>query len=321
MLGRSIAVVAYACATDAAASTASKRLINDPEHIKNLNSKGSSWVAGPNSFFDGMTLEDARPLLGTALSHIADHMDKVLPESHYASNAAIPTDFDARTQWPSLIHPVRDQQRCGSCWAFSSSEVLSDRVAIATGRPSPVLSPEDMVSCDTGDVGCQGGSLPGAWAYLTSTGIVSDACSPYTAGSGTAPSCTKQCVDGENWNASIVKASSSYAIDGVEHMQQDIMTKGPIQIGFKVYASFMSYQSGVYKKHADEMIPEGGHAVKIVGWGVDGGEDYWWVANSWGPNWGLDGFFKMKRGVDECGVETMGPPYAGTFSAIDTVMV
>jgi len=268
-----------------------------------------------------MTLEDARPLLGTALSHIADHMDKVLPESEYASNAALPTDFDARTQWPGLMHPIRDQQRCGSCWAFSASEVLGDRVAIATGKASPVLSPEDMVSCDSGDSGCQGGSLPGAWDYLTSTGIVSDACLPYSAGSGTAPSCSKQCVDGEDWDSSIVKASSSYAISGVDHMMQDIMTKGPIQIGFKVYASFMSYQSGVYKKHEDEMIPEGGHAVKIVGWGVESGEDYWLVANSWGPSWGLDGYFKMKRGVDECGVETMGPPYAGTVSSTATVMI
>jgi cathepsin B len=118
-----------------------------------------------------------------------------------------------------------------------------------------------------------------------------------------------------------VQASSSYAIDGVENMQQDIMTKGPIQIGFKVYASFMSYKSGVYKKHADEMIPEGGHAVKIVGWGVESGEDYWLVANSWGPSFGLDGFFKMKRGVDECGVETMGPPYAVIVSATEAIVV
>jgi len=311
MFGRSIVAAALA-ASAADAAPESKRMINDPERIQELNSvNGATWVAGPNPFFEGMTVEDARPLLGAALSHIADHLDEVLPDSAYDSNAVVPAEFDARTQWPGLIHPIRDQQRCGSCWAFSASEVLGDRVAIAAGKASPVLSPEDMVSCDTGDSGCQGGSLPGAWSYLTSTGIVTDACSPYTAGSGTAPPCTKQCANGESWSSSKVKARNSYAINGVSNMQQDLMTKGPIQVGFKVYSSFMSYVSGVYQKRPDEFIPEGGHAVKIVGWGTESGEDYWLVANSWGPAWGLEGNFKIKRGSDACGIETMGPPYAG----------
>jgi cathepsin B len=80
---------------------------------------------------------------------------------------ATPTDFDARTQWPSYIHPVRDQQQCGSCWAFGSSEALSDRFAIASaGKINKVLSPEDLVSCDSSDYGCGGGYLENAWKYL-----------------------------------------------------------------------------------------------------------------------------------------------------------
>jgi cathepsin B len=62
---------------------------------------------------------------------------------------ATPTNFDARTQWPNYIHAVRDQQQCGSCWAFGASEAFSDRIAIATnGKINVVLSPEDLVSCD-----------------------------------------------------------------------------------------------------------------------------------------------------------------------------
>merc|ERR1712039_522701 len=95
-----------------------------------------------------------------------------------------------------------------------------------------------------------------------STGIVSDACFPYTAGNGTAPSCPQSCADGETWGSSKVKSSSAYA-------------------------------------------------VKLVGWGTEKGTDYWLVANSWNTNWGMDGFFKIKRGSNECGIEKTGPPYAG----------
>merc|ERR1712038_1546058 len=111
-------------------------------------------------FFEDMTFDDARVLLGTRLSHISQHLNETLPDSAYGlSVEEVPSDFDSRRQWEGLVHPIRDQQQCGSCWAFSASEVLSDRIAIASGKASPVLSAEDLVSCDKGDHGCQGGYL------------------------------------------------------------------------------------------------------------------------------------------------------------------
>jgi len=298
-----------------------KSLINDNKLIEWYNQiVGSTWTAGHNAMFHGMTFDDARPLMGTHLGHISEHLNETLDDSVYAAigDDTIPTEFDARTKWPGLVHPIRNQQQCGSCWAFSASEVLSDRVAIASGKASPVLSPEDMVSCDKSDMGCQGGALPNAWKYLTNTGIVTDKCFPYTAGGGTAPTCASTCVDGESFTKT--KAKNSYAINGVTNMQKEIMTNGPIQIAFSVYKSFMSYKSGVYQKHWNEFLPEGGHAVKIVGWGNEAGTDYWLVANSWDTTWGLDGFFKIKKGSDQCGIETKGPPYAG-MPASATVVV
>jgi len=43
--------------------------------------------------------------------------------------------------------------------------------------------------------------------------------------------------------------------------------------------------------------------VRIVGWGNDNGVDYWLVANSWGDDWAMDGFFKIRRGINECNIE------------------
>merc|ERR1719343_1224638 len=162
--------------------------------------------------------------------------------------------------------------------------------------------------------------LPNAWKFIEQSGLVPEACFPYTAGKGQAPQCTRSCKDGESFDASAVKAKTTYAIRGVQNMQTEIMTHGPIQVAFKVFKSFMTYKSGVYQKHFWEILPEGGHAVKIVGWGVENGVDYWLVANSWNTTWGLDGFFKIKRGSNACGIESMGPPYAGMPAISDDLL-
>lgn len=287
----------------------SKVLINDAARIEALNSvEGSTWVAGKNVGFDFMTVEDARKLFGTVLVE-QDHVNGTLPQAYYDSFGAASADFDARKKWGSLIHPIRNQQSCGSCWAFSAAEVLSDRVAIAQNAASPVLSPEDMVSCDSGDNGCNGGMLNTAWTYLKDTGIVTDACFPYSAGGGTAPACRTTCADGSAFVKQ--KASSIYPVSGNSKIQSELENNGPVQTAFYVYSSFMSYNSGVYSKHWYELSPEGGHAVKFMGWGTESSTDYWLVANSWGTSWGLDGLFKIKRGNNECRIETVGPPYAG----------
>lgn len=283
-------------------------LVNDLEHIAKMNAvPGVTWKAGVNEFFNGMTFDDAKVFLGTTLN--PENVHPARNESVYAAIKVVPAGFDSNSQWPGLVHPIRNQQQCGSCWAFSATEVLSDRFSIALQRSSPVLSAEDMVSCDRGDMGCNGGQLPKAWEYLTNTGIVTDTCFPYSAGSGTAPQCETSCADSEAFTK--FKAQSAYAVNGVDNMQKEVMTHGPIQAAFKVYSSFMSYKSGVYSKHIWELLPKGGHAIKIVGWGTEDGSDYWLVANSWGATWGLDGYFKIVRGTNACGIESMGPPYAG----------
>ena len=68
-----------------------------------------------------------------------------------------------------------------------------------------------------------------------------------------------------------------------------------------VYADFLNYKSGVYRHTTGSAL--GGHAVKMVGWGVEDGTKYWLVANSWNTHWGDNGFFKILRGEDECGIE------------------
>jgi len=80
------------------------------------------------------------------------------------------------------------------------------------------------------------------------------------------------------------------------------MTNGPVEGAFSVYEDFLTYKTGVYSHTTGQML--GGHAIKVLGWGVDSGTPYWWVANSWNEDWGDQGFFKIKRGNNECGIES-----------------
>jgi cathepsin B len=268
--------------------------------INRINNNMSTWWAGINENFIGMTVADVKKMLGTHL-HRETFSLPVKTLDHIADED-IPASFDARKQWPNYIHPIRNQEQCGSCWAFAASEVLSDRFSIASqGSTDVVLSPEDMVSCDQTDMGCQGGMLSNAWNYLKDTGIVTDKCFPYTAGSGSPATCETKCVDGETFQK--YKSKDAYQITGIDNIKKEIFTSGPVETGFKVYKSFMSYTSGVYQRHWWEFWDtfEGGHAVKIVGWGSGNGVDYWLVANSWGTTWGEQGFFRIKQG--DCGFE------------------
>jgi len=79
-----------------------------------------------------------------------------------------------------------------------------------------------------------------------------------------------------------------------------------VQAAFYVFKDFIHYSSGVYHKDFWRIFASGGHAVKIVGWGTDeeSGHDFWIVANSWTEEWGEGGFFRIRRGSDEVGIES-----------------
>ena len=89
--------------------------------------------------------------------------------------AGLPSAFDSRTKWPACIHSVRDQLSCGSCYAFSAVGMLEDRFCIASeGQINVRLSPEDMVTCDYNNAGCDGGLLSSTINFLITEGVVSD---------------------------------------------------------------------------------------------------------------------------------------------------
>jgi cathepsin B len=128
---------------------------------------------------------------------------------------------------------------------------------------------------------------------------------PYTSGGGATGTCrfhSGQACPTSGQSNTVYHAASAYTVSqNVAAIQTEIMTNGPVEAAFEVYQDFFSYSGGVYKHVSGGL--DGGHAVKIIGWGVDQNQAYWLVANSWGNTWGLQGFFMILRGVNECGIE------------------
>lgn len=92
-----------------------------------------------------------------------------------------PATFDARTQWGTCIHDVRDQQYCGSCWAFGAAGFLEDRLCIdSNGEIDVILSPQYLVSCSFENIGCGGGWQTTSIDFLMSDGLPTETCLPYT---------------------------------------------------------------------------------------------------------------------------------------------
>jgi cathepsin B len=240
--------------------------------------------------------------------------------------AALPDSFDARDKWPqcaSVIGHIRDQSSCGSCWAFAAVEAMSDRNCIAHGNTTAhvEVSAQDMNSCCglTCGNGCNGGYPSGAWSYWVRDGVVSHDCSPYSLPSCDhhvpnsnnpcpsteykTPACEKSCKDTEAWTDSKKAHQGRVArsASGENNIMQEIFDNGPVETAFTVYEDFLAYKTGVYKHSTGSAL--GGHAVKFLGWGVENGVKYWLVANSWNPTWGDNGFFKIVKGVNNCGIE------------------
>jgi cathepsin B len=310
------AVLLLALVAVAAAAPLNTRPAISEDMVSEINSiKGNTWTAGMNSRFEGMSVDEVRTWLG-ALSG-----GELLPAREEFANADIPDSFDSRDNWKDcadIIGHIRDQSECGSCWAFGGAEAMSDRHCIASKAAIKVqLSTEDLVSCcGSCGMGCNGGFPQSAWQYGVNPGLVSETDYPYfdtpcehhtngtkyrkCGASKPTPSCDQSKTTGKKYTM-----KNAYSVGGVfgaaKKIQQEIMENGPVEGAFSVYEDFLTYKSGVYTHKSGQML--GGHAIKILGWGVENGVDYWLVANSWNEDWGDQGYFKILRGKNECGIE------------------
>lgn len=276
---------------------------------------GAGWKASMNPRFANYTIGQFKHVLG--VKPMPQNTLDDIPVKTHQESLNLPKQFDARTAWPqcSSIGRILDQGHCGSCWAFGAVESLSDRFCIHFGL-NISLSVNDLLACCgfmCGD-GCDGGYPIYAWRYFVQNGVVTEECDPYFDDIGCVhpgceplyptPQCEKKCqVKNLLWEESKHFSVNAYRINSnPRDIMAEVYKNGPVEVAFTVYEDFAHYKSGVYKHVTGDVM--GGHAVKLIGWGTsDDGEDYWLLANQWNRGWGDDGYFKIVRGKNECGIE------------------
>jgi cathepsin B len=335
--------LAFTLPAVAAASGAAQwgGLLEDEAILSRPVTNGKPWV--------GATMRDFKNWLGAWNNTDVSSWPQYRP----LAAVDIPEEFDWRADDRAAncptIKEVRDQAACGSCWAFGATEAINDRLCLETGSQLH-LSVQDVTSCClTCGMGCNGGISSAAYLWYATNGIVDggnygdksgclsyelEPCAHHTnsskyqpcSGSQPTPRCPAKCLDnGADWKGSKTMGGAAYAVceNGAglkacnQAMMQDIYQNGPITAQFMVLPSFeeFDFSTGkVYKPKPGELLPLGGHAIKILGYGTQEGEPYWLIANSWNEDWGDKGFFKMIRGVNTGLIEDPqinGGPFAG----------
>lgn len=218
------------------------------------------------------------------------------------SGQKFPEELDWRNQ--GVVTDVRDQGRCGSCWAHSAVETIESAYAIKYGSSYlKDFSRQQLVSCDNrknkenpgSDLGCNGGMMDSAFSWVgANNGLCSEQDYPYTSGSGDTGDCIKTCTED-------LKSDVQSYVDVEPNSDEALMSAllvGPVSVAIEAdEKSIQLYKSGVISCSTCSDALD--HGVVVVGYGHDNDSDldYWIVRNSWGTSYGMDGYFLLERGV------------------------
>ena len=288
------------------------------DYVQAINEAQSSWTAELYPEWNSYTVGEMIAKAGGLSSGRPQKRKptEVSEEVVYLASQ-LPPEFDWRNaEGVDYVTKVRNQGSCGSCFAFASMDMLSSRLRVMTRNKLQVeFSTQDIIGCSEYSQGCEGGfPYLTAGKYAEDFGVVEEQCFPYQGidtGCLTNRSCTRF------YATDYYYVGGYYGASNAPLMQLEIVDHGPLAVGFEVYNDFFAYKSGVYhhvfSDDRDGLTGEYdpfeliNHAVLIVGYGTDAesGEDYWIVKNSWGENWGENGYFRIRRGNDECGFESL----------------
>ena len=263
------------------------------DKVEEHNSNPSrTWDMGHNKFSDRFPFE---------LGHLRGYR----PNPDVRRNHTVLYEYDPTDELPVAVDwrangwvtNVKDEGECGSCWTFSATGTMEGQHANVS-KNLVSLSEQELVDCVTNCYGCDGGEMNLAMEYVVANGgDDTESSYPYTATDGTC-----------NFNKSNVGATFSKVVNlekgDCQGLLHAVATVGPVSIAVNADA-MMNYQTGIMNVTNDECDPNSlDHGVLVVGYGqTTAGNKFWIVKNSWGTEWGQDGYVYWDRDTDDmCGI-------------------
>ncbi|KAF8383072.1 hypothetical protein PRIPAC_72214 [Pristionchus pacificus] len=273
-----------------AANLSWKAKFNAFASLKGSNHTSLGWDNTNSLMLPGQTFEESLDL--KAFGDTKEHLTKLA-----SATITLPESFDARDKWPRCgsIHRIPNQGGCGSCGSrcvrdvgsavyFFKGERTIDDLSARSGVMLRILRKNDFT-----------------------------------------PQCNRTCksfywIKTSEWYShmnlsyhEVMTLTSDLSISSNDLIKREIITNGPVSFCTFVAEPFVHYSSGIYDSSQFEV--EGhenlsyGHCMRMIGWGKENGQEFWTIANSWGREWGENGFGKISLNYrpDDLSV------YAGTY--------
>jgi cathepsin C len=314
-----------------------------PEHdlVEHINSKKTTWKAKVYPEFAGLKMEQLHAMGGGKTFHpphyrapTVSDLGEGMDSNDEDDISKLPRHIDWRNHdGQSYVSPVINQGNCGSCYAVAVTDMIESRIRVKTkNRVKSNLSVQKVLSCSQYSQGCKGGFPFLVGKFSQDYGMSSASEMPYS-GHGDVTCKANAKHDAKARGTDYHYVGGYYGACNYKKMMHELVKNGPLVVGFNTEAGVWHYDQGVYEEETtallqestgttDSQAPWGGpwkpgkrmhnhwekttHAVLVVGYGENSREGkYWIIKNSWGTSWGENGYFRIRRGVDTCAVESM----------------